>query len=250
MLHYLRQIRQKLIIQENARKYLIYALGEILLVVVGILIALQINNWNEQKKIFAEETRILTSLKKDLQQARTELGSQIDIEQNNVDAIRILLTDSPERELIFKHPKVDSLFYAPFISTQTLVPVIQTYADLKASGQVSIISNQLLRESLAGLESSLIELGIQLNDNLTVQQLNMDPIIIKELDLPILLNGRRKDLNLSPLSENNYRSILSKKTIVNALALKWLVMDGVLIYRLELDGEINSILKLIEEELE
>jgi len=49
MLHFLRNIRKKLIIQENTRKYLLYAVGEIILVVIGILLAMQINNWNEQR---------------------------------------------------------------------------------------------------------------------------------------------------------------------------------------------------------
>ena len=47
MLKFFRGIRRKLIDEENLKKYLIYGIGEILLVVIGILIALQINNWNQ-----------------------------------------------------------------------------------------------------------------------------------------------------------------------------------------------------------
>ena len=50
MLKFFRTIRKKLIEKDNVRKYLLYAIGEILLVVIGILIALQVNNWNEQRK--------------------------------------------------------------------------------------------------------------------------------------------------------------------------------------------------------
>ena len=66
MLHYLRNIRKKLIIQENVKKYLLYAIGEIFLVVIGILIALQINNWNEARKLRASEQNILQNLKSEL----------------------------------------------------------------------------------------------------------------------------------------------------------------------------------------
>ena len=50
MITFLRKIRQKLIAQNKLTRYLVYALGEILLVVIGILIALQVNNWNEERK--------------------------------------------------------------------------------------------------------------------------------------------------------------------------------------------------------
>jgi len=50
MIRFFRTIRKKLIEEDNVRKYLLYAIGEILLVVIGILIALQVNNWNEERK--------------------------------------------------------------------------------------------------------------------------------------------------------------------------------------------------------
>ena len=51
MIKFFRNIRQSLIMEKNTAKYLKYAIGEIVLVVIGILIALQINNWNEQRKL-------------------------------------------------------------------------------------------------------------------------------------------------------------------------------------------------------
>ncbi len=50
MLNFFRKIRQRLLSENKFSKYLIYAIGEIILVVIGILIALQINNWNEKRK--------------------------------------------------------------------------------------------------------------------------------------------------------------------------------------------------------
>jgi hypothetical protein len=48
MVKFFRKIRQKLLSENKFSKYFIYAIGEIVLVVIGILIALQINNWNEE----------------------------------------------------------------------------------------------------------------------------------------------------------------------------------------------------------
>jgi len=62
MIHFFRRIRQALLRDNNYQKYALYAIGEICLVMIGILLALQINNWNEQKKTDANELRMLEGL--------------------------------------------------------------------------------------------------------------------------------------------------------------------------------------------
>ena len=66
MLKLFRRIRQKLLSQNRISQYLTYAMGEIFLVVIGILIALQINNWNEDRKNQREAVAILKNLKSEL----------------------------------------------------------------------------------------------------------------------------------------------------------------------------------------
>ena len=68
MIRFLRQIRQNLVEQKNIRTYILYAIGEILLVVIGILIALQVNNWNENRKDNTRAKQYLASLRTDLQE--------------------------------------------------------------------------------------------------------------------------------------------------------------------------------------
>jgi hypothetical protein len=90
MLKFLRRIRQNLISQGKFSKYLLYALGEILLVVIGILIALQINNWNEEKKQEAQEIKLLRQLKEDLTEnnkALNELRERITINSTAMDTV-------------------------------------------------------------------------------------------------------------------------------------------------------------------
>jgi len=67
MINFFRRIRRKLIHDSQFFKYLKYAIGEIILVVVGILIALQFNNWNEEKKQKEKEIINLIALKNDLE---------------------------------------------------------------------------------------------------------------------------------------------------------------------------------------
>jgi hypothetical protein len=73
MLTFFRTIRRKLIEREKLRKYLLYAIGEIMLVVIGILIALQVNNWNESRKAEAISDNILESLKVELMEDRSQI---------------------------------------------------------------------------------------------------------------------------------------------------------------------------------
>ncbi|MEW4925770.1 DUF6090 family protein [Algibacter sp. 2305UL17-15] len=62
MIKFFRKIRQKLLSENRFRKYLLYAVGEIVLVVIGILIALQINNWNQNKVTRKKEISIIKKL--------------------------------------------------------------------------------------------------------------------------------------------------------------------------------------------
>lgn len=66
MLRFLRHFRISAIRTQQANRYLLYALGEIILVVIGILIALQINNWNEEKKDRRYEVKMLREVDKSL----------------------------------------------------------------------------------------------------------------------------------------------------------------------------------------
>jgi hypothetical protein len=66
MLRFFRTIRKKLIDEDNVRKYLLYSIGEILLVVIGILIALQVNNWNEERKNRAQAEKHLETIRLNL----------------------------------------------------------------------------------------------------------------------------------------------------------------------------------------
>ena len=57
MIKFFRKIRQQMLKENKFSKYLIYAIGEILLAVIGILIALRINNWNKELKLVQQQFR-------------------------------------------------------------------------------------------------------------------------------------------------------------------------------------------------
>ena len=74
MIKFFRKIRQNLLSEGKTGKYLKYAIGEIVLVVFGILIALQINNWNERRKIQSNQEKYLTLLKTEAENNLKEIA--------------------------------------------------------------------------------------------------------------------------------------------------------------------------------
>ena len=78
MIKFFRRIRQQLLTENKFSKYLLYAIGEIVLVVIGILIALQINNWNQYQKQLKTEKEILKELKIGLESDYANITKSID----------------------------------------------------------------------------------------------------------------------------------------------------------------------------
>ncbi len=149
MLHYLRQIRQKLIIQENVRKYLLYAFGEILLVVIGILIALQVNNWNEERNDRKLEQRYMSDLIQDIRQDSmnielilTDLEEQIRTKEPLIEMIKNSSGD-PDSVLVY--------FRKNWININYFSPNKATFDEMTNSSNLDIIQNTNLRRSVIEL---------------------------------------------------------------------------------------------------
>lgn len=85
MIKFFRLIRQRLLSEKKLNKYLLYAIGEIVLVVIGILIALQINNWNESKKNLKAKLNYIESFKRDLSLDTLDLSNAIKIMEADID---------------------------------------------------------------------------------------------------------------------------------------------------------------------
>ncbi len=152
MLKFFRAIRQKLIKEDNLKKYLIYAIGEILLVVIGILIALQINNWNENRKELAKEQLILQSLENNLvfnlQELKTTLESTI--EGYNA-TLQLLESIKPE----YSNTKIfviDSLL-AIMLKYYTYDPATGALEEIINSGELNIIQNENLKTQVSNWSS-------------------------------------------------------------------------------------------------
>ena len=81
---FFRKMRHRLVMNERISKYLVYAVGEILLVVIGILIALSINNWNEARKLRIIERELLYDIRENLIASSVELKNSITYNEGSI----------------------------------------------------------------------------------------------------------------------------------------------------------------------
>ncbi|WP_296705537.1 DUF6090 family protein [Algoriphagus sp.] len=95
MISFFRKIRQKLLSQNRVTRYLVYALGEIFLVVIGILIAVSINNWNEDRKSKIKERELLNELTKDLREDLVMLEFQLSLSDTILKYLNVLRNPPP-----------------------------------------------------------------------------------------------------------------------------------------------------------
>jgi hypothetical protein len=156
MIKFFRKIRQNLLSENKFKKYLIYAIGEIILVVIGILIALQINNNNELNKQRAKEVQFLKNLKSDLIFEKSELERYTGIRKSIVNSAQIALEH-------FNGKPVDNIQMFNFHTFnvgiwQEFQRNNNTFLELLNSGNLTIISNDSIKNGLLNLD--LIYKGI------------------------------------------------------------------------------------------
>ena len=147
MIKFFRKIRQKLLTENKFSKYLLYAIGEIVLVVIGILIALQINNWNENRKLKGAEIKLLQNFKTSIEADTIRLNSYIELFSNvekNIMAIQYYI----EKDL----PYDESLTFA--FSAATFWPNIdeEIFTTLTSS-DLNTISNDSLKKEITAYYS-------------------------------------------------------------------------------------------------
>ena len=155
MLRFLRIIRKTLIESNQLKKYVLYTVGEILLVVIGILIALQINNKNEFRKERIEEKNFLQSLSQDLKASEahfTQVNSEVLNQQSVINAFIDGLHTSVSMDSL---EQLALVFCEEGWWTYNIQPITSTYREMESSGKLSILSNEDLKKQIINYYNSL-----------------------------------------------------------------------------------------------
>lgn len=163
---FFRKIRLDLVERKKTGKYVGYALGEIVLVVIGILIALQINSWNESRRQATREEQFIAGVKNDLRQDRDFIELVIEIAEPRIEAYKRSSQELPESYDTDRETLV-SIFQTYFVSQRTFYPISGSFQSAISGNEINNYENKDVIRAIIKLYNStyarLVDNGEQLD---------------------------------------------------------------------------------------
>ncbi len=169
MIQLFRKLRQKLIAEKKFGNYLLYAIGEIILVVIGILIALAINNNNEYRKTRKKEQTYLLGLRSEFQTSSIKLQELIRVNKSNYEGAKKIVEFISDKMPAPTEKQFSELLYNTFAFDIAFNPNNSLLSEMTHSGSLKDISNIELRRRLTNWLSTIDDIAKQEHD-LAVQR--------------------------------------------------------------------------------
>ncbi|WP_178986577.1 DUF6090 family protein [Winogradskyella helgolandensis] len=252
MIKFFRHIRKDLMEKNKTSKYFKYAIGEIILVVIGILIALQINNWNENRKQYIQEEKLLVSLKSDFLESKDRLQQTMYMQKNVIRKSSELIkmyegkiprasNDSIKNFIIYG---AQSWYRAEFLTG--------AYDAYISTGNAELLRNNQLRKMLAEY-FSIVKLGFEDQDNsmnLLNNMQNISAPVSAHLELPVARKQIGLDTLRSPKEDMAIDFIFNQDAyfghLMNRVAVEHLRYD----IQKEMLNRTSQILVILNDEIE
>ena len=254
MIKFFRKIRQNLLMENKTGKYLKYAIGEIMLVVIGILIALQINNWNDTRKLQKQETQILNEIKSDLLQTKeiiertvTMHKEVIKLTQSLLDAIRDKKNVSDSIYVMFSRAGWDT----------QIIPKTSSFENLKAMG-LNSITNDSIRIEITKIFQLSFANFLHFGNGSENSKFNIAQSIFPyqnkyfEVDFSRQYKSAQNHsdtLNLYRLKISNYDDLLKNNELYKVLQLSMTTRSNKIDVEMRVLEEIYDLVLLIDKEL-
>jgi len=254
MIHLFRKIRQNLLSENKTGEYLKYAVGEIFLVVVGILIALAINNWNDDRINTGKQQDYLNGLKNDLEKQIISFNASIEFYDFLIRTGESILEDFSLTGNISAIADINKkLSYLMF--TQKYPEITTTFNELNSTGQFNLIKDKTLR-------SQIIKYYQNSKNHEETVTVNLEHVIYTQI-FPIIKSTviiRPEDFNiqnekihlvdhLKTAFENNLSNSQRVFELINTISLRIIVAKGSKISIEEAKNEAELLLDRINNEL-
>ncbi len=198
MITFFRKIRNQLIVEKKIGNYLFYALGEIVLVVIGILIALAINNYQQHVTDGKKEQTYLIGLNEEFKISKAKLEVLIEVNRSNYEGAKKLVEFIDADSIAITEKQLSELLYKAFAFDIAFNPNNALLNEMINSGSVKDITNTQLRIQLTNWISTMVDIGQQ------------------EHDLGI---QRERVLNMFGTDENSLRTIIDLAGVSTQMGL-------------------------------
>lgn len=237
MIALFRKIRQSLLSENKVSKYLFYALGEIALVVIGILIALQINTWKEVQRAKQKEVALLTELRANLRINVKNLESDIITQRRSAGMIDEILAHADAKMTYF-----DSLpnYLAQASYAPDVILSVAAFETLKSGGLDLIQSDSLRREIVSLYEEEypfLIQETRRLEDQL------WPAVVIPQFQK----HFRSKNGGWHP---NDYENWLKDEEFFNMFSLRGELRKSSTLLKIRSKNRTELVIRLIDQNLQ
>jgi hypothetical protein len=254
MIHFFRKIRQRLLTKNRFSKYLIYAIGEIVLVVIGILIALQINDWNESRKNRYKEDKLKIDLLSDFKETKIRLQETIKRQQQVIDYSRQLIISYDTKQLMSIKDSLPQFTGFGFSAWWRAEPVTKTYQSMISTGNIDLLNDDNLKQKLAEFHAEL-DSGFEDQEE-SMNLLNALNIQLAPYGFMLKQNFARKEIGITHLNDSLLRNIVSDKDVnklqrdhalFNLAAKRMLLENNRLISQQKMEGFVDDILLILNK---
>ncbi len=248
MIKFFRKIRYELMEKNKTSRYLKYAIGEIVLVVIGILIALSINTWHENNKSKKEASFQLSKLRDNLKSDKAQLKTAIANDSLFIENLVLCVKVLSNEVVVTKEEFYDSFQYLSELITFN--PIKGTFEGLMSSGKIELINNQKLLDALFSYYNASEYKGWDSSS----RDYSRNVIIPYLLGFDHITNGDKKDFIQFDISKFTIpsKSIEDYKNdlfLLNGLRFKIQLFEGQKTAYKELIKVIDALIESIDIEL-
>ncbi len=256
MIKFFRNIRQNLLMENktskpalSAGRYLKYAIGEIVLVVIGILIALQVNNANIERINRISELKFLKNIQLDLEKDLSSLSFLINFRKERI------IGDSKLIQHINGAPIDDftevTKQVVNSIMEQRFSPNNNTYVELSSSGNLNLISNDSIKSLLLELQALYKTNNFAIDHEAFDYREYISRPIAQYTDIeqlaPVFLN--EKTVEEQGITPESFKALFKSSEYKNGLYIIGLTSKDMIILYEEMDTKSRQIIEMIENEI-
>ena len=249
MIKFFRRIRQQLLTEGKFSKYLLYAIGEIVLVVIGILIALAANDWSIEKAERLQESKYLKNIKLDLEKDLASLEYNIGFRREKIAGTEKLIAQingTPVDDLTELSRNVFNT-----LNEERFTPNNSTYTELASSGNLNLISVDSIKILLLELEELYKDNAFGIDHETYEYREYISKPVFKYTDTEklaaVFIDGQSS--TQQDISREDFQALFQSPEYKNGLVIMILISKSFINQYKEIADKSKMIITLIDREL-